>query len=334
MALVTIRFVVDDVATARTLYDRIAIYRSVDDGETFAEITGPGSRLTLLSTQSAYAYVDADGEDNYIYRWTFRHSGSGAESDPSPNIRGEATALVISPADLISTYLQGVPLYDQTGAPFPDSMFLRFINAATAYVEKRLDIPLLPVTYTEAEPDAVDYMRQEYQNYVWLQLKSRPIISVESVRMILPTNQQVVEYDPTWIHPDYDAGTLQIVPGNGTLALGASWFGVMTASWFIPQVFRVAYTAGFRRGTVPADIQHLIGLLASMNVLAVAGDLVGGIGVAQEHVSLDALVTETKFNKTAGGSVFGGRLMQYYRESQQMLQELRRYYKGAPIIVA
>ena len=51
----------------------------------------------------------------------------------------------------------------------------------------------------------------------------------------------------------------------------------------------VSYKAGFKKGKIPYNIKNIIGLMASIGPLNVAGDLIAGAGIASKTISLDGL---------------------------------------------
>ena len=118
----------------------------------------------------------------------------------------------------MSHFLFGLPLQDASGNPLPDSFFEFYIKAAVSYIEQRLDLYLRSVTITG---ERHDYIRREYENWGWLQLINAPILSVEKVELVLPSNQQVIDYDLEWVYADLDAGQLQLIPTSSGAAPAA-----------------------------------------------------------------------------------------------------------------
>jgi len=103
---------------------------------------------------------------------------------------------------------------------------------------------------------------------------------------------------------------------------------------FVPDVFRVDYTAGFEAGKVPADIIDLIGKKASFGPLNIAGDLLGGAGIASQSVSVDGLSQSFNTTSSATNAGYGARLVQYSKEIKELLPMLEKYYKGIRMVVA
>lgn len=339
MALLTLNVYVSNIAVVRSYFDRIKVYRSTTGlAGPYIEITDGSTRVALLLTQSAYSYTDATGDETYFYRTSFFNSVTLVESALSDAQQGSGDAAldVLPVSVLVQNYLFGIPLEDQEGNAFPDAFYQHYIRAAVAYVERRLDMPLRTLSFTDEAPEAADFIRQDYWKNIWLQLKNYPVLSVDRITLVLPVGQQIIDYDPTWMAIDKDAGVVQIIPGAGTLVLGASssWLPFLYG-WtdFIPDVFRISYSAGFLKGQVPPELVHLVGMVAAIHPLAVAGDLIFGPGVAGESVGLDALMTNMKAARSATASVFSARIAQYQRQIDEMFKELRRYYKGIRMVM-
>lgn len=337
MATITLSVVVADIVTVRAYFDQIKVYRSVTGTlGPYVELTGPGTRLVLLETQTIYPYTDLDGDPAYFYKTSFFNSVTLSESSLSDPQQGDGDPAldVISVAELKEIFLFGVDLTDDFGNPFPEVLFQFYIKAAVSWVEKKLDIPLRPLAIEE---ERHDFVRQDYRKWVALQLLNYPVIGVDEIRLILPTDQHVITYDPSWIYVDKPSGQVNIIPGSGQLLLGSAggWLPLLYG-WadFVPDVFRVKYTAGFESGRVPDELRELVGKMASLGPLNIAGDLVFGAGLAAQSVSLDGLTTAIQTTQSPTNAGYGARILEYMKEVKMTLPDLRRYYKGIPLRLA
>lgn len=329
LKLFTIRLVINSIQRVRQLFDKIIVERSTDstDGTdgTWDELTTPGTRIPLIQNARNYTYTDHDGRATYWYRIKYLNSRTGRVSPASAAQQGiPSPALsIISVEELITNYLFGLDLTDDSGTMFPDSLFQHYIEAATQYVQDKLDI-VLPATQILDERH--DFIRQDYNKFVWMQLDCVPVISIERVRMVLPTNQQIIDYDLSWIYPDKDSGHVEIVPNGNQLLLGSgTWLqSGLSLQDYIPQVFRVDYTAGFRK--VPADIKDAIGMIASLGPLNIAGDLIGGPGIASQSISLDGVSQSINTTSSATNAGYGARVIQYTKIFKDMWPTLKGRY--------
>jgi hypothetical protein len=321
-------------------FDRIKIKRSVagEDGP-FVEITTPATRPVLLENKTTYTFVDGAGETTYYYVSTYFNSTTTEESSASDPITGEGEPAldVLSIDELKTNYLFGLDLTDDNGNPMPDDLFIHYIRTAVSRLEHELDLSVAPKVLQDV--NRFDFIRPEYYKYIWIGLEEYPIISVDAVRLVLPTEQQVINFDPSWFQLDKESGQLMIIPGNGqlsTVVLGQSgaWLPLVYG-WddFIPDVFRVDYVVGFEKGKIPHMIKDVIGKWASMGPLNLAGDLISGAGIASKSISMDGLSQSVATTSSATNAGFGARLIQYTKEIKETLPLLRRYYKGIRVRV-
>lgn len=335
---VTLNIAVPDIATVLTIYDRIRVYRAPAIDGVYAEITAVGTRIPLVSGQTSYTYVDSAGTSTNYYRVSYSNSVNGLESAQSGSIQGDGDPAldVLTVEELKQNFLFGLELMDENGNEMPDSFFEFYIKSAVAYVEQQLD---LAITQRTVLNERHDFHKRDYDQYLLFQLLNKPVSSVERVAMVLPTNQNIITYDPTWYNLVGEAGQLQILPGTNStsvVALGLSgmwWPMTQGITSFLPLVFYVDYTTGFPPGQVPFNIKEVVGMLAAMGPLAVLGDILFGPGLAGNSVSLDVLMTNVKTTKDSGNSAFSARLRQYRSDSRERLRELRRYYQGVRFTV-
>ena len=318
-------------------FDVIKVYRStsVNSSGPFVEITTPTTRIPLVEGQATYIFTDDVGFGQHFYRVSYFNTTTSAESLSSEPQQGEEDSAlgVISVAELKTNYLFGLDLTDDAGTPYPDSLFEFYIKSAVSWMEHRLDIPIRPRVITE-EPQ--DFLRQEYYKYMFTKTDESPVISVERVRLVLPTGQEVHVFDHTWIHLAKESGQINIVPGAGATSiplLGAAGIWVpIFRGWgdgdYIPDVFRLDYTAGFDKGAVPPVITDLIGKVASYGPLNLAGDLIIGAGIANISLSLDGLSQSIGTTSSAENAGYSARLIRYTKEVKEQVPVLRNYYHG------
>lgn len=335
---ITITIVVPNITEVMSVFDRIKVYRSTTgEAGPYLEITTPLTRIALESAKTAYVYTDASGDAGYFYRVSFFHATTQAESLPSLPEQGDGDDALdlISVDELKQIFLFGVELTNDKGEPYPDLMFQHGIRQAVSRLEHELDLPLLP---TIIEDEAHDFMAQEWSKFIWLQLARFPVISIEEIRLVLPTEQNVLTFRPEWIRllDGGASGQVNIVPGVGQIALGsATWIQLIRGGAdFLPDVIRVDYTAGFARGRLPATLKEAIGKLAAFGPLNIAGDLVAGPGIASKSNSIDGLSQSITSTKNASSAGYTARLKQYAEELKDLLPMLRRYYKGQRMLVA
>jgi hypothetical protein len=102
----------------------------------------------------------------------------------------------------------------------------------------------------------------------------------------------------------------------------------------VPALFRVSYKAGFKKGQVPHLIKEIVGMKASMGPLNIAGDLIAGAGIATKSLSLDGLSQSISTTASATNAGYGARILQYNKEIEERMKNLRSYYTGINMVVA
>jgi hypothetical protein len=338
MAVITIKIVVASLDRVLEVFDKIKVYRSTTGlTGTYTELTTPSTRIALESATMIYEYMDTAGDASYFYKTSYFNSVSALESSKSDAQQGEGDPAldVISIEEVKTNYLFGLDLTDDYGTPFPDSFFQHYIKTAVSWIEHRLDLPIRPRVI---EDEQHDYCGEDYRDYIFLHLKYYPVIEVEEVKMVLPAGQIVQTFDPAWFNLRKDSGILHIVPGSGqagTILFGAggAWLPFMRSAYrWLPDVFRVKYTAGFS-GELPYILKDVIGKTAAMGPLNIAGDLIVGAGIASTSLGIDGLSQSVSTTSSATNAGYGARLIQYRQEIKDVIPTLQRYYKGARMVV-
>ena len=340
LGVTEINFVVTNLDAVREFYDVIAVERSTT-GKTgaYSEVTTVATRMTLVAEKTLYTYVDSTVNSDYYYRIRFYNSASGASSSPGDAVQGsqDPALLVLSVDELKTNYLFGLDMTDDQGNEFPESLYEWYIKSAVSLAETQLDLPIRPVKFSE-EAEQLDLYKQDYNHFVTIQLNNFPVLSVEEVKIVVPTNQTVINFDLNWLQVDKISGQLNVIPGSGSagvMALGAA--GVLLPFYYrsidyLPLVFRVKYTAGFT--PVPFAIKNYVGMMAAMGPLHLAGDLIIGAGISQQTIGMDGLTQQISSTASATNSGFGARIVNYTRQLARERQTIRDYYKGAMMVVA
>lgn len=330
--IVKFKLRIPDVADYVGIFDNLRVYRST---------TGEVGDLTLFRTIPLdaavveYVVVDGSGDAEYLYESRLWDSVGDEESDPIDTRLGalDPALQILSVDDLKTRYLFGIDMRDDNGNPFSDSLFEHYIRAAVAKAEQLLDLPIITRTIVD---ERHDFYRRDYAQYLFVKTEQSPIIDVTEFRIVLPSNTQIVTFPTDWLQVERLSGQIQVVPGDGAtgvLAVGSTgaWLPLVYG-WtdFIPQIFRISYTAGFADG-VPANIVDIIGKLASFGPLGVAGDLILGAGIASESIGLDGVNTAVTTTQSATNAGYGARINQYRRELADEIPDIRQYWRGLRI---
>jgi hypothetical protein len=348
MSLMRLEVRVADLAAVLARYNRIAVWRSSTGADgTYAEITAANTRPRLVSGVQTYWLDDPSGDAADWYRVAYMHSDTGATSglsDPQPAMDVALTTSVMTVQQLKDVYLPGIDLTSDGRTPYPDAMFEWGIKAAVDWLEKSLDLKLLPTRYVER----CDYYRRDFEEWVLLRLRHAPIIddlrgatlpntSLTRVKVIWPGQETALEFDQRWIQIREEAGQLRLVPVSGSLSTM-----LLTASGgflpflaggrdFMPDLFEVSYTAGFRLGSLPYDLRDMLGKRAAFGPLMLAGDAIMGQGIASSSLSIDGLSQSISTRASSQGGVYAARMKQYAQELKEGIAAARRTYKGIQI---
>jgi hypothetical protein len=234
----------------------------------------------------------------------------------------------------------GLLLVDREGKPMEDTDIQGFIDGAISEVERRLGIYLKPmvivtngperglikgVDYDISEP-AYDYDTKMYKNWGFLQLRERPAIKLNGLKLVLPNGQIIVDFmtRPEWIKFYEKEAQIHIVPyaGDPTIfyLLGGSQSGFPFVTGQLnssmPQMWYADYEAGYAKDKVPADIRNAVAKLAAIEMLSIASDAIIS-GVTSISTSIDGL-SESVSNQP---SLYGERINKYQNDVDKLFDE-------------
>jgi len=189
-------------------------------------------------------------------------------------------------------YLFGIDLSDSNGNPLPESLFIHYLNASVDYLQNLLDIVISETEFTEKH----DYIRNDYQNWGFIQLDHNPVKEVKRLNLTYG-NRPSIDIPLDWIQLDKLTGQITLFPSAGSansLIIGQTGllFGFQSQWDYAPMLWEVEYVAGIddKDKNMPFNlIQEAVFKRASMGILNVWGDLIIGAGIASQSVSIDGL---------------------------------------------
>jgi hypothetical protein len=101
MATVKVRIRVRELSNVMIKFEQIKVYRSDLEDGTYAEITGPGTRVDLVAEQTIYEFIDTTAPtSSYWYKTSYFHTVSLLESSLSGAIQGIDAGLYCTIQDL------------------------------------------------------------------------------------------------------------------------------------------------------------------------------------------------------------------------------------------
>lgn len=337
-------FLSDPVGTLAAGYTHIEVERSRDHGVTWVRVTNERTHIIIESDKFNYVYV-TEATPATLFRPVIADAAGIKPDVPQAAREANDTSYeaLFTIDELKAIYLTGVDLTDDKGTPFPDEMFAHGIRTGIDRCEHELDVWAVPTKLVER----YDFWRRDYENFMFIQLRSRPVISVEEVFIDYPSGETVLNFPKEWFRVDRHAGEFRAVPARGTFSqmLIGSGGGflptVMGGNEMIPDMIQVTYFAGFDLGVktsrnqhgIPTTIKDLIGKWACFGPLDVAGDLTGGAAIASKSLSIDGLSTSVNTTSSPMYAGYGARLNRFDEEIKKALPMLKKFYKGARMTV-
>ena len=249
---------------------------------------------------------------------------------------GINTGLVISPTELRSKYLFGIPLCSNDGQKMSTEAVMNHIRTAQTTVENLFSIKLNKTVIEETR----DYVRQEFMSWGFIRTMY-PIAFIDNLEGWINDVCQIT-YPREWLsikRQEYVAvyRNIYLIPNTGSkdgahmtqnsliyngLSPHLGWFG----QTYIPNYWRTRYVTGW--DTIPGDLMDLIGKIAALNVLAVLGDVLYGIGVTSLQVTLDGVSQSTPLARSGQGGLFAGRWKQYTEDIDRIMPSMKSKYRG------
>ncbi len=308
---------------------RIEKRKTCNDAWKLPSLTDPQlCDLELRPDQLNYHFLDANSLLGNQYRAVLQNSAvPGTPADvPQPVTNAVDTAFeaIMSVQEFRDLYAWGQDngFITDDGNFWPDYAFVHNILYGIAKVERTLDIRLLPKRFVERRDWTPEAWRRT--GYMQLILDEGPILSLESLTLKLGVGDS--EFPLDWCHIKRGTKQVDVVPNTSTT------FNVpfVRTSAYVPAGLEVAYIAGFdlSAGRLPEDLLEAVGIEAALGPLNMAGDLIGGAGLAGTSLSMDGLsqsVTTTNSSTNAG---FGAKILQLKSDVKNLYKILRPTYKG------
>jgi len=240
-----------------------------------------------------------------------------------------------SSEEIYTLYFYGVDVLSKDGSKLDSNTIKLNIKSAQSEVEKYLDIKLFPTFIEETK----DYYRDDYYNGFPFVRTSLPVKRILSLVGRLNNVEQII-YPESWLSERKTSdGTyhrqFSIVPsgaaveGNADVILTGitSHYGLRAFSQ-VANYWTTQYETGFDVGEIPEDLLQMIGMLSALPLLAIAGDLILGAGIASQSLSIDGLSQSISSTSSATNAGYGARMIEYRKSIDQTKKALKRYYKG------
>lgn len=245
------------------------------------------------------------------------------------------TGIVISPEEVMTIYFYGVSIQSQDGTSISDQTIRFYINAAQEEIEKYFDIKLFHQLYEESK----DYNRDDYENNFPFVRTSFPVFVIRTLIGRINGVDQII-YPEEWLQARTSSDNTPhrqfgVVPNGSVVNADADVILTGVSSYYglrsypqIPNYWFTQYETGYDAEDIPEDLINLVGMLAAIPLLAIAGDLILGAGIANQSVSIDGLSQSIGSTSSATNSGYGARILEYRKSSKQTVDRLKRVYKG------
>lgn len=184
---------------------------------------------------------------------------------------------LLTPEQLKSRFLKGIPLFFTAGATFSDDELKDRIYLASNVVE--LD---LKTTITrEQRQEKLPFKQEDYKAYIHLVAEQGPIVSIEQLAIVSADKNTIFEIPAEWIETTnfpkrlinvipllaaYGVNSVQGAVGNA----GIAFLTVIDGLNWVPAYWQIRYTTGISNteGKIPTVVNELIGCVAAIDILS------------------------------------------------------------------
>lgn len=238
----------------------------------------------------------------------------------------------------------GITIKDKNNRELPDEYYKMAIESSIAQVEHDFDIAILPRLIDEH----LDFHRAEYEQYMFLNTKRKPLLQLESLRMQYG-GQQIYNYPPEWWKVYTREGQIQVMPQLLLSTQGTSMNQLVHSSYPMvaglpqqakhrnnaPQLFNVRYVAGMlppeREGVyydweMPPTVNMLILKMALIEAMEQFGRLIIGPGIGSMSNSLDGASQTIDTTQTAMYGGASAEIVQLNEDIAKLKKSLTAYF--------
>lgn len=254
---------------------------------------------------------------------------------------GVNTGIIISPSELRERYLFGIPLCSNDGTRMSSATIANHIRTAQTRVENLFSIKLNKTVIEEN----LNYVRQEFISWGFVRTMY-PIAYIDNLEgwingvcqityprewLSIKKQEDVAIYRNIYLIPNTGGKEGARMTQNSLIYNGLSphlgWFGQS----YIPNYWRPRYVTGWDE--IPLDLVDLVAKYAALNVLAIMGDVLYGIGISSINITLDGVSQSTPLTRSGNGGLFAGRMKQYIEDINRDMPSMKSKYRGIPFEV-
>lgn len=245
------------------------------------------------------------------------------------------TGLALSVAEIWSLYLFGIKIEGGEGTSFSDENMRFYIESAQRDVENWFNLRFMK----QLVDQTLSYYRSDYWQQFPILQTNYPVRVPLSMIGMLNKMEQII-YPQGWLFCEYDTAMNQgkrrisVVPtgssttqGNAEVILTGITSQIGTQRYEnIPDYWRIQYITGWDIDDMPMDLLNIVGMLASVPILDIAGDLILGAGIASQSLGIDGLSQSISSTSSATNSGYGARILSYQKQIDEIKGRLRLVY--------
>lgn len=242
---------------------------------------------------------------------------------------------LITPAQLRALHLFGIPLVSGirnpvTGKPdvLTDPQLKEYIKQAAGLVELEGGFQVFPKQFSERHA----YDQKAQDSFGYTVLRQRPAVSVEELAVVSSDGVNVWDVPLAWIETGYlHSGQINLVPFAVASQAGVTipitspvGMGLLPSLFrfnWVPALWRVKYTAGFKDGQIPLSVNQLVGVVAAMEVLS---QLATTFARSQSaSLGIDGLSQSVS---TPGPNLYAQRMTELAQKRKWLIKKLQRTF--------
>lgn len=245
------------------------------------------------------------------------------------------TGLALSVAEIWSLYLFGIKIEGGEGTSFSDENMRFYIESAQRDVENWFNLRFMK----QLVDQTLSYYRSDYWQQFPILQTNYPVRTPLSMIGMLNKMEQII-YPQGWLFCEYDTAMNQgkrrisVVPtgssttqGNAEVILTGITSQIGTQRYEnIPDYWRIQYITGWDIDDMPMDLLNIVGMLASIPILDIAGDLILGAGIASQSLGIDGLSQSISSTSSATSSGYNARILSYQKQIDEIKDRLRLVY--------
>ena len=247
---------------------------------------------------------------------------------------------ILTPDDCRYTYMWGIDFKATNNSFFTDEQIQYFIDAATAEMERRLNITIRKrrimsedvieknnlkrkVDY-DVEETPYDFTYRKIQRYGMIQTKQRPILKVSRCTLLNKGENDDVDLLSSTVL-DKKNGVIKFLkrpwkPSDTADGINTAISRYGSETWNPHLFYSVNYDAGYETSDdIADDLRHNIGVMTAISLLNVIGDGLMA-GFSSSSLSMDGVSESFSSTQSATSAMYGARIMEYKKELDDYIQ--------------